>query len=63
MANGLTVFQVARLRRIALLALYLRTCIPHGHQRGGGFDVVAGYAAAMSREALTAAIVTTWETP
>lgn len=57
----MTVFDVARLRRIALLALYFRTCL-HGNGSGTGRDVAEGYAAGMSREALTAAIVTTWET-
>jgi hypothetical protein len=62
MASGMSVFEVARLRRPALLALYFRTCLPPTPGTGGGYDVAAGYAAGMSREALTAAIVTTWET-
>ena len=62
MAGHMNVFEVARLRRIALIGLYFRTCIPAGRRRGGGLDVAERYGAAMTREQLTAAIVTTWET-
>jgi hypothetical protein len=62
MASRMSVFEVARLRRPALLALYFRTCLPTGTCTGGGRDVAQGYANRMSREALTAAIVTAWET-
>ena len=61
MASRLTVFQVARLRRPALLGLYFRTVL-HGNGTGAGRDVAERYANSMSREALTAAIVTRWET-
>ena len=57
----MSVFEVARLRRPALLGLYFRTCL-HGHGTGGSRDVAEGYANSMSREALTAAILTAWET-
>jgi len=61
-AGRMTVFQVARLRRPALLGLYYRTCLPISRYRGGGNGVSEGYAAGMSREQLTAAILTHWET-
>jgi hypothetical protein len=57
----MTVFDVARLRRPALIALYFRTCIPRWGT-GGTSDMAEHRAAGMSREQLTAAIVTTWET-
>ena len=58
----MTVFEVARLRRTALIGLYFQTFIPAGRRRGGGLDVTERYGAAMSREQLTAAILTRWET-
>ena len=58
----MSVFQVARLRRPALLGLYYRTCLPIGRIRGGGRGVAESYGAGMSREQLTAAILTHWET-
>ena len=61
MGSRMNVFEVARLRRPALLGLYYRTCLPR-KGTGGHQDVVEGYAAGMSREQLTAAIVTAWET-
>lgn len=58
----MTVFEVARMRRIALLGLYYRTVLPIGATRGASRDVAERWAASMSREKLTAAILTTWET-
>jgi hypothetical protein len=58
----MTVFEVARLRRIALLGLYYRTCLPIGSPKGASRDVAERWAAGMSRERLTAAIVTAQET-
>jgi hypothetical protein len=57
----MTVFGVARLRRTALLGLYYQTCLPIGRTRGGGRNTAESYAARMSREQLTSAILTTWE--
>jgi hypothetical protein len=51
---------VARLRRIALLGLYFRTVL-HGDGTGAGRDVAERYANSMSREQLTAAILTARE--
>jgi hypothetical protein len=56
MASGMSVFQVARLRRPALLGLYFRTVL-HGNGTGAGRDVARVHGTAYPRT-LTAAILT-----